>query len=148
MGSGVGPSALFEGALSAGYGFFYGHLRSIAQQSQPGIEPCGAGASFGRPIRYPIARWPGWRGGCYAHMLPTVEATVSDELLEITEKQTMSREAVAERLRGLADQLSRHNQVEFVRNGMRLSAKVPSEVELKVEVEIGEESEIEIELSW
>lgn len=98
---------------------------------------------------YPIAhRWPGRRGGCYAHRLPTVEATVSDELLEITEKQTMSREAAAERLRGLADQLSRHNQVEFVRNGMRFSAKVPSEVELKVEVEIGEESEIEIEISW
>ncbi len=43
---------------------------------------------------------------------------MADELLEITEKQTMSREAAAERLRTLADQLSRHNQVEFVRNGV------------------------------
>ncbi len=60
----------------------------------------------------------------------------------------MSREAAAARLRVLADQISRHNQVEFVRNGIRLSAKVPAEVELSVEVEIGEESEIEIEISW
>lgn len=73
---------------------------------------------------------------------------MSEELLEITEKQKMSREAAAERLRALADQLARHNQVEFVRNGMKLSAKVPDQVELSVEVEIGEESEIEIELNW
>jgi amphi-Trp domain-containing protein len=73
---------------------------------------------------------------------------MADELLEITEKQTMSREDAADRLRTLADQLSRHNQVEFVRNGMAFTAKVPAEVELSVEVEIGEESEIEIELNW
>ena len=73
---------------------------------------------------------------------------MADELLEITEKQTMSREAAAERLRALADQIARHNQVEFVREGVRFTAKVPAEVELSVEVEIGEESEIEIELTW
>lgn len=73
---------------------------------------------------------------------------MADELLEITEKQTMSREGAAARLRTLADQLARHNQVEFVRNGMAFTAKVPAEVELSIEVEIGEESEIEIELNW
>ncbi len=73
---------------------------------------------------------------------------MGDELLEITEKQTMSREDAAERLRALADQISRHNQVEFVRNGMAFTAKIPSQVELSVEIEIGEESEIEIELNW
>lgn len=73
---------------------------------------------------------------------------MAEELLEITEKQTMSREAAAQRLRALADQLARHNQIEFIRNGMRFSAKVPAEVDLSVEVEVGEESEIEIELSW
>jgi amphi-Trp domain-containing protein len=73
---------------------------------------------------------------------------LGDELLEITEKQTMSREDAAERLRALADQISRHNQVEFVRNGMAFTAKIPSQVELSVEIEIGEESEIEIELNW
>jgi amphi-Trp domain-containing protein len=73
---------------------------------------------------------------------------LADELLEITEKQTMSREDAADRLRALADQISRHNQVEFVRNGMAFTAKIPSQVELSVEIEIGEESEIEIELNW
>ncbi len=73
---------------------------------------------------------------------------MADELLEVTEKQTLSREAAAARLRSLADQLARHNQVEFVHNGVRHSVKVPAEVELSVEIEIGDESEIEIEISW
>jgi amphi-Trp domain-containing protein len=73
---------------------------------------------------------------------------LSDELLEITEKQKMSREDAAARLRAVADQISRHNQVQFVKNGMTFTAKIPAEVDLKVEVEIGEESEIEIELTW
>ena len=74
---------------------------------------------------------------------------MGDELLlEVTERQRLSREAAAARLRALADQLSRHNEVAFVREGVRYSAKVPSEVELTVEIEIGEESEIEIELNW
>ena len=73
---------------------------------------------------------------------------MSDELLEVTESAKMSREAAAARLRSIADQLSRHNQIEFVREGIRYTAKVPSEVELKVEIELGEESEIEIEISW
>ena len=73
---------------------------------------------------------------------------MADELLEVTEKQRLSREAAAARLRALADQLARHNEVEFFRNGVRYSAKVPSEVELKVEIELGEQSEIEIEVSW
>ena len=73
---------------------------------------------------------------------------MSDELIEVSEKQTMSREAAAARLRQLADQLTRHNQVEFVRDGVRYSVVVPDEVELKVEIEIGEENEIEFELTW
>ncbi|MEN9505754.1 MAG: hypothetical protein RI958_1680 [Actinomycetota bacterium] len=73
---------------------------------------------------------------------------MSDELMEITERQTMSREAAAARLRDLADQLARHNQVEFVREGIRYSVRVPDEVELKIEIEIGGESEIEFEISW
>lgn len=74
---------------------------------------------------------------------------MGDELLlEVTERQRLSREAAAARLRALADQLSRHNEVAFVREGVRYSVKVPSEVELTVEIEIGEESEIEIELNW
>jgi amphi-Trp domain-containing protein len=73
---------------------------------------------------------------------------VADELLEVTDKQRMTREEAAARLRELADQLARHNQVEFVRGGIRYQAKVPNEVDLTVEVELGEESEIEVEISW
>jgi amphi-Trp domain-containing protein len=73
---------------------------------------------------------------------------MGDELLEVTEKETLTREAAAARLRALADQLARHNQVEFVREGVRYSAKVPGEVHLSVEIELGDESEIEIELTW
>jgi amphi-Trp domain-containing protein len=73
---------------------------------------------------------------------------MADELLEVTEKATLSREAAAAKLRALADQLARHNEVAFVREGVRYTVKVPSEVELSVEIEIGEESEIEVELKW
>lgn len=73
---------------------------------------------------------------------------MADELLEVTEKQTLTREAAAARLRVLADQLARHNQVEFVREGVRYTAKVPNQVELAVEIELGDESEIEIEIRW
>jgi amphi-Trp domain-containing protein len=73
---------------------------------------------------------------------------VADELLEITEKHTLSREAAAARLRALADQLARHNQVEFTREGIRYSVKVPDQVELSIEIEVGEDNEIEVEISW
>lgn len=73
---------------------------------------------------------------------------MGDELLEITEKRTVTREQAAARLRELADQLARHNQIEFTREGVRYAAEVPREVELKIEIELGDESEIEVELSW
>jgi amphi-Trp domain-containing protein len=75
-------------------------------------------------------------------------STVADELLEVTERQTMRREEAAARLRELADQLARRNQVEFVRDGIRYTAKVPDQVELAVEIELGEENEIEVEITW
>ncbi len=74
--------------------------------------------------------------------------SVPDELLEVTERQTLTREAAAARLRDLADQLARNNSVEFVRDGVRYTAKVPNQVELKVEIELGDENEIEVEISW
>ena len=73
---------------------------------------------------------------------------MGDELLEVTETQTMTREAAAARLRTLADQLARHNSVEFVREGVKYTAKVPNQVELTVEIELGDESEIEVEIKW
>jgi amphi-Trp domain-containing protein len=73
---------------------------------------------------------------------------MSDELIETTTESVMRREEAAARLRQLADQIARHNQIEFVREGLRYSAQIPDEVTLKVEIELGTESEIEIEISW
>lgn len=73
---------------------------------------------------------------------------MGDELIEVTETATMRREEAAERLRRLADQLSRHNQVEFSRDGLRYVAKVPDQVELTIEIELGDQSEIEVEIKW
>lgn len=71
------------------------------------------------------------------------------DLIEVTEESKVRREAAAERLRALADQLSRHNEVAFLREGVRYSVKVPNEVTLSIEIEIGDdESEIEVELKW
>jgi amphi-Trp domain-containing protein len=71
------------------------------------------------------------------------------ELLELEETQTLRREAVAERLRALADALARHNDVEFERGGVRFRLAVPDEVRLKVELEVEDsETELEIELTW
>lgn len=69
-------------------------------------------------------------------------------MIEHTEARRIRREAAAERLRELADELSRHNEVSFVREGRQVTVAVPDEVEFSLEVEIGEENEVEIELSW
>lgn len=71
------------------------------------------------------------------------------DLIEHSSEERLSREAAAQRLRDLADELSRHNEVPFVREGVRYSLKVPNEVTYSFEIEVGEdESEIEIEITW
>ncbi|MEZ5264516.1 MAG: amphi-Trp domain-containing protein [Acidimicrobiales bacterium] len=70
------------------------------------------------------------------------------ELFEVNEQTRLRREAAADRLRELADMLSRHNEVTFQREGLRYSVRVPDEVDFKLEIEVGSESEIEIEISW
>ncbi|HYH71731.1 MAG TPA: amphi-Trp domain-containing protein [Nocardioides sp.] len=70
------------------------------------------------------------------------------DLFEMDETQTMTREDAAARLRALADSLAKHNAVEFSREGGRVTVSVPDEVRLKVEVELGDDNEIEIELTW
>jgi amphi-Trp domain-containing protein len=70
------------------------------------------------------------------------------DLFEMDETQKMSREEAARRLRALADSLSKHNSVEFARGDGRITVAVPDEVNLKVEVELGDENEVEIELTW
>lgn len=70
-------------------------------------------------------------------------------LIEHSSEERMSREAAAARLRDLADELSRHNEVSFLQEGMRVTVPVPDEVLLTLEVEVGDGgSEIEIELTW
>ena len=71
------------------------------------------------------------------------------ELIEHEVEERLDRETAAQRLRELADELSRHNEVPFVKDGVRYSVKVPDEVTYSLEIEVDEEgSEIEIELSW
>ncbi|MDF2144896.1 amphi-Trp domain-containing protein [Knoellia sp. p5-6-4] len=71
------------------------------------------------------------------------------DLIEIAESERLSREDAAARLRVLADALASNNEVEFERGGMRITVHVPDEVNLKLEIEVGdEESELEIELTW
>jgi amphi-Trp domain-containing protein len=71
------------------------------------------------------------------------------DLMEISEKQTMSREDAAARLRSLADALAKHNDVEFERGGMRIKVHIPDEVHVKLEIEIEDDgSELEVELTW
>src|SRR4051794_8450590 len=79
---------------------------------------------------------------------PTVGTGRETDLLEITRKDRLSREEAANRLRALADQLARHNDIEFERAGTRFVLRVPDEIAVKVELEVGDETELEIELSW
>ncbi len=72
------------------------------------------------------------------------------ELLEVTESAQLRREAAADKLRQLADSLSRHNELAFTREGLKYSVRVPAEVTFSLEIEVGGEdgSEIEIEIKW
>jgi amphi-Trp domain-containing protein len=71
------------------------------------------------------------------------------DLIEYESEERLGREAAAQRLRELADELSRHNEVSFVRDGVRYSVKVPGEITYSLEIEVDEDgSEIEIELTW
>jgi len=71
-------------------------------------------------------------------------------LFEIDDTQRMSREEAAARLHTLADALAKNNSVEFYRAGRRITVRIPDEVNLKVEVEVGDEgdNELEVELTW
>jgi amphi-Trp domain-containing protein len=71
------------------------------------------------------------------------------ELIEHVSEARLRREEAAERLRALADQLARHNEVAFEREGLRYTVDVPDEVTFKLEIEVGGDgAEIEVELSW
>lgn len=69
-------------------------------------------------------------------------------LIEHEVSGSMSREDAAARLREIADELARHNEISFVSHGRTVRVDVPDQVNLEVEIEVGESSEIEIEISW
>ena len=70
-------------------------------------------------------------------------------LIEHSSEERLRREDAAKRLRELADELARHNEVSFVKEGVRFTVPVPDEVTLEIEIEAGgDENEIEIELRW
>ncbi len=71
------------------------------------------------------------------------------DLIEFETERTARREEVAAWLRQLADSLARHNDIEFVRDGLRYTIDVPDSLVLAVELEIeDDESSLEIELRW
>lgn len=71
------------------------------------------------------------------------------ELLEFENSSDITREEAARHLRMIADQLERHNQLEFTRDGRRYTVDVASNVRFEVELEVGDDgSELEIEIHW
>jgi amphi-Trp domain-containing protein len=71
------------------------------------------------------------------------------DLIEHEHEERLRREEAAKRLRELADQLERHNQVAFHEGGIRHTVKVPNEITYALEIEVGDEGgEIEVELRW
>ena len=71
------------------------------------------------------------------------------DLLEIEDSRRLRREEAAAWLHQLADSLARHNEIEFMRDGLRYRVAVPDEVELEVELEVeDDETKLEIELHW
>jgi amphi-Trp domain-containing protein len=70
------------------------------------------------------------------------------ELFDIDDSVRLSREEAAARLHALADALAQNNSIEFEREGRRITVSVPAEVDLKIEVELGDSNELEVELTW
>lgn len=72
-----------------------------------------------------------------------------DELLEIESERTLTREEAAAWLEDLARQLARSNSLQLRKDGLKYTVKVPAQVAMEVEVEVGDEgSKLEIEISW
>jgi amphi-Trp domain-containing protein len=71
------------------------------------------------------------------------------QLMELKEREALSREAAAARLRSIADELASGNDIVMLKDNLRFVAKVPDEVNLKIEFEVSDdETEFEIELTW
>jgi len=71
------------------------------------------------------------------------------KLIKHETKEHLRREEAAQRLRDIADELSRHNELPFVRDGVRYTVEVADDVVYELEIEVKDsKSEIEIKLTW
>jgi amphi-Trp domain-containing protein len=72
------------------------------------------------------------------------------ESFEIEQQETVTRQEAATRLRRIANLLSGdEDEAVFERGGMRFEVRLPDELNIKVEFEMGtDERELEIELKW
>ena len=71
------------------------------------------------------------------------------DLFEFESKERLRREEAAARLRRLADELERHNQVSVRGEGPPVVVRVGDEVTFEFEVEVSDdESEIEVKIVW
>lgn len=70
------------------------------------------------------------------------------DLFAIDETKRVRREEAAARLHALADALASNNSIQFEREGRRITVSIPDVVDMKLEVELGDENELEIELTW
>ena len=71
------------------------------------------------------------------------------DLLEIEEKREMRREEAAKLLHRIADSLAHQNNLQFVREGLKFVVDVPDQVEVELELEIGDDgNSLEIEINW
>jgi amphi-Trp domain-containing protein len=71
------------------------------------------------------------------------------KLIKHEVKEHLRREEAAQRLRDVADELARHNELPFVRDGVRYTVAVPDDLVYELEIEVKDKkSEIEIKLKW
>ncbi len=71
------------------------------------------------------------------------------DTFEVENKETLTRAEVATRLRRIATLIGGDDEeIEFERGGMDFKMRMPAEVNFKVELELGDDNELEIELTW
>jgi len=71
------------------------------------------------------------------------------KLIKQETKEHLRREEVAQCLRDVADELARHNELPFVRDGVHYTVAVPDDLVYELEIEVKEtKSEIKIKLKW
>ncbi len=71
------------------------------------------------------------------------------ETFEVEKRETLTREEAATRLRRIANLLSgAGEEVKFDRGGMDFKVTIPDQLQWKVELELGDENELEIEMKW